>query len=282
MLHSVGNPVQIVAGADHLADVAAVRVVEHRSGSGVQEVVEFTLGALNALERAEAFQVGAADVGYQAAGGEGHRHRQGYLARMAGSHLDDCYLVLLAQAQQGEGHSDMVVEVALGAEGAVFRAQHGVDKFLGGGLAVGAGNAYYRYLEMHTVHPGKLLESQQGVGHFDEAAVGIFGGSFHYGVAGALFEGRSGKVVAVEVFTLEGEEDGAGDYAAGVGADLAPAFKIFVVQIFHSLFSACGTESARAAAALVELLHFFPFHVFVARDDHLRNPLAGLDCERIL
>ena len=85
--------------------------------------------------------MGTANVGDQSAGrlsclGEGLD-----ISRMAGTHLDDGYLVLLRETEKGLGHSHIVVEVALCVEHVVLLRQYGGNELLRGGLAVGACDA---------------------------------------------------------------------------------------------------------------------------------------------
>ena len=197
-------------------------VEEHQSAVGLEEVVELALGALHALERSEALQMGAADVGDEAAGGLNVFHELLDVARVGGAHLDDGNLVVGIEAEQCLGHTDVVVEVALGVHHVVFLSQDGRNEFLGSGLAVGAGDADDGDVELAAVLARELLEGQEAVIDEDETWVGGVG-IFRFiddGVAASLVERALGKLVAVERSTLEGNENTAARTVAAVGGHL--------------------------------------------------------------
>ena len=58
---------------------------------------------------------------------------------MVGAHLDHRVAVFRVQAQQGQRHADIVVEVALGGQGRSTPSQDGGQHFLERGLAVATG-----------------------------------------------------------------------------------------------------------------------------------------------
>ena len=73
------------------------------------------------------------------------------------------------QAEQRFRYSYVVVEVALGGHHLITFGQHGTDEFLRGRFAVGACDAYHRYLELSSVFAGKVFEGLQTVVNKDEA-----------------------------------------------------------------------------------------------------------------
>ena len=102
----------------------------------------------------------------------------------------------------------MIVEVRFGGHHVVFLRQHGRDKFLGRGLAVGAGDAQDRDVELTPVEGGQFLEHLQRVFHHDAFAAPP-GSPFqqepvHDGIFGSGLEGVDGKIIAVERFALQG------------------------------------------------------------------------------
>ena len=109
---------------------------------GGQVAVQLCLGPYNTLEAAETFEVCAAHVGYEAEVGVGNVAEVGYLARMACPHLYDGNLCIGRDGEEGERHPEVVVVIARSGVGAVSFGQYGMHQLLGGGLPIGAGNAY--------------------------------------------------------------------------------------------------------------------------------------------
>ena len=191
--------------------------------AGAEEVVEFALGLDDALERAEALQVRLPHIGDEAAGRFSRLGQRLDVARVAGAHLDDGYLVVAVQPEEGLGHTHVVVEVALGEEHVVFLLKHGCHEFLGCGLAVGARDADDGDVELPAMLAGQGLEGLQAIVNEDEAflilcimcALCIV----HNGVGTALFEGGDCEFVTVESLAFKGEEDGALGAVAAVSRD---------------------------------------------------------------
>ena len=142
----------------------------------------------------------------------------GYLARVIGAGLDDGYLVVAGEAQQGARHTDVVVIVGLSVEHAVFALQHGGDQFLGGRLAVGAGDLYDGQAEALAVEGRKALHGEERIIGQDVAFVATGGklAAIDNGVGAALLQGLGGVDVAVKVLPAQGEEDGARRACAAV------------------------------------------------------------------
>jgi len=59
---------------------------------------------------------------------------------------------VVVQAQQGQGYTDVIIQIALGKQGISIDTQYGRHHFLDGGLAITAGNAHYRHRRL--VPPG--------------------------------------------------------------------------------------------------------------------------------
>ena len=136
-----------------------------------QEVVEFALGLDDTLEGTETLQVGFTHIGDQTAGGLCRLCQGLDVPRMTGAHLDDGNLMILRQAEQGLGHTDIIVEVALCIEHIIFLGEHGSHKLLGGCLTVGTGNADDGDIELATMFTGQILEGLQTVIDKDEPVV---------------------------------------------------------------------------------------------------------------
>ena len=193
-------------------------VYEHlRAVAAGQEVVQLSLCPDHSFERPEALQMGFPDVGYQSVVGLDGLNERLDVARMARAHLYHGYLVLLSQAQESLGHTDVVIEVALGIQHFVLLRQHGSHEFLGCCLSVCARYAYHGYVELPAVVACQLLESGERVVRDDVSLVARILRFVYHCVGAALLKGGFGKPVSVERLSLQGEEDGAFGTVAAVG-----------------------------------------------------------------
>ena len=102
--------------------------------------IQFGLGLDDALKATEAFQMCFSDVGDEAIIRVGDLAEEVNFTWMVGTHLHDGDLGLGLDAQQGDGHADVVVEVTHRVDDVVFLGQHSRDELFGGCLAVGAGD----------------------------------------------------------------------------------------------------------------------------------------------
>ena len=196
-----------------------VGVDEDESVLACEVPVEFRLGVYHAFEAAEAFEVCASDVGDEATVGVGDAAEELDFARVVGTHLDDGEFGVGGDGEQCERHAEVVVEVAFGGRGAVAFGEDGMDELLGGGFAVGAGDADDRHLEVATVFACQFLECFQHVGDHDAAVVDFVLRVADDAECGALLEGFGCEGVAVEMFALEGEEEASLGDGARVGGD---------------------------------------------------------------
>ena len=89
------------------------------------------------------------------------------LPEVVHARLDHRRLVARLQAEKGEGHADVVVEVAGGAVDPEVPGQHGGDHLLGGGLPHTAGDLDEGDVEFIPVMGGQGLQGQAGVRHLD-------------------------------------------------------------------------------------------------------------------
>ncbi len=190
--------------------------------------VQLGLGLDDTLEAAETLKVCAAHVGDKAEVGVGDATESLNFARMVGTHLDDGNLCIGGDGKEREGHSEVVVEVAGGGVGAVAFGQDGVDKLLGGGLAVGAGNAYEGDRELAAVVSGELLKGGEHVWHHDAAVIDFVLRVADDAKCGTLFQCLGREGVAVEGLPTEGKENAAGGNLPRVGSHL-PTLKIGLI-----------------------------------------------------
>ena len=144
--------------------------------------------------------------------------QRGDFAGVVGARLDNGDFMVGAEAQQGFGHADVVVEVTLREEHLIFFAQHGRHEFLGRGLAVRARDLQRGQGEAAAVEGGELLERVEHVGHMNKPFVAFRFGIVHYGVGAACRQCLVGKLIAVERCASQGEEYGAFGAVARVGS----------------------------------------------------------------
>ena len=67
----------------------------------------------------------------------------GHIADAIGAHLDDGTLVRSVEPHQCQRHADVIVEVAARRQAGAGAAQDRGNHFLGGGLAVAAGDRHH-------------------------------------------------------------------------------------------------------------------------------------------
>ena len=186
-----------------------VGIDEHQAVLAGEVAVQLRHRPHHPFETPEALKVRASHVGDKAAVGVGNTAEELYLPRVVGAHLHDDQLRPLGNGQQRQRHTQMVVEVALGCRSLVALGQHGMHQLLGGGLTVGAGDAYEGHLQMAAVLARQLLQRFQHIGHHDAAVVDLVILIANNAQRGPLLQRLRCESVAVEVLALEGEEDAA-------------------------------------------------------------------------
>ena len=85
--------------------------------------------------------------------------------RMIGSHFNDSYLMFRLQAQQGQGHANMVIEISLCIEHSEFLFQYGCNQFLRSGFPVGTGYSHHASPQLTTMIIGQLLQRLKAIFH---------------------------------------------------------------------------------------------------------------------
>ena len=112
--------------------------------------------------------MGTTNVGDKPTGGLGCLSKSLDIARMTGSHLDYCYLMVFVKTEQSLGHTDIIVEVALSVEHVELLRENGGNKLFCGGLAVGAGYADNGNIELAAMLASKIFESLERIINFDD------------------------------------------------------------------------------------------------------------------
>ena len=110
--------------------------------------VELGFGLNNALKRAETFKMRFADVGDDAPVGIDDAGKRVDFARMVGAGFNDGEIVFGLDFQQGERHTDVIVEIALREKRVVSRGNHGGSELFRGGFAIGSGDLQDGVLEV--------------------------------------------------------------------------------------------------------------------------------------
>ena len=152
--------------------------------------------------------MGTPDVCYQSAVGLYHAAQECYLSGVVRTGFHHSNLVISRNGQQCQGHSDMVVEIALSVTHSVFPAEHRSRQFLRGGLAVGACHLNHRYSQLLPVVCGKPLQRLQHIIHQNIALIALLHRvpAVHHHGGAALFQCGRGICIAVEALSLQRKE----------------------------------------------------------------------------
>ena len=142
----------------HLHQVLIVGIDEYKGIVGRKEIIELSLGCLNALETTEALQVGTTYIRNHTASRLHVCNEFLDVAWVGGSHLYDGYLMFAAQTEEGLRYAHIIIEVALCEHHVVFLAQYGRNQFLGGGLAVGTSDTYHWDVEVAAMLTSQFLD----------------------------------------------------------------------------------------------------------------------------
>ena len=162
--------------------------------------------------------MGHADHRDDAGGGAGAAGQPLDLTQVVHAHLHHGVPGVVIQAEQGVGHTDVVVLVALGLEGFAKGGEDGVAELFGGGLAHTAGNADHLGAEQHAVVGGHADHGAGAVRHDDSAVLGhAVHGMVGDDISGAVPVSTGGEGMAVDALTGEADEHAAGLDLAAVG-----------------------------------------------------------------
>lgn len=172
-----------------------------------EEAVELGLGMDNSFKRAEALEVGLADIGDKAKVGLSDSTQGIDLARMAGSHFDDSHLGIGRDSEDGERDAEMIVEITSGGMGAILAREDGKGKFLGGSFAVGAGDADKWNRQLLSVVTREVLQSRQDIGDEDTAVVEEKVGVADDAKSGTVLQSLFDKRMTVDPLALESKEE---------------------------------------------------------------------------
>ena len=192
----------------------AIIGVEHEGPVGTETVDDLGLGPRNALEAAETLQMCPAGVVQHRHVGLHQAGQVVDLACVTGAHLDHGE-ALVAQAAQGQGDADIVVQVAARRQHRPAAHQDRRDHLLERGLAVAAGNRDHPRSTAQTPLPSQVSQSTQRVVDLDRGQPGG-GRARDQGSGGAAFLRDVQIVVAVKVGAAQRHEQLVALQGAGV------------------------------------------------------------------
>ena len=180
------------------------------------------------VHRVHEFQVLALGVVHQRHGGLCHRAELGDFAGVVHAEFDHADAVLAAQAQHGQWHANVVVQVALrGQRRAVGRMhmQDGGNHLGDCGFAIAAGDADQGQVPLRPPVGAQRSQSVLRVGYFD-ARQGCGIGCAGLGMAEdrdrTLRQGLGQKLVGVKGVAAQGHKHIARPGAAGIGVHAQP------------------------------------------------------------
>ena len=206
------------------------------------------------LEGPEALKMRLAYIGDQTVLWLDNLHECLYVARMAGSHLHNGNVVVGGEPEERLGHTYIVVEIALGEKDIETLREHRRDKFLCGGLAVGACDADDGNVELAAVVTRQELESAQAVIDNDIPWVypsrSVCHGTLRFinnSKRASLLQCSGSKLVSIERPSLQCNEDGIGWTVTAVGCYYRVAF-IYLIKLFYVHFTCflCKSTSKMA------------------------------------
>ena len=136
------------------------------------------------------------------------------LMEMVHAHLEHQNLSIGRGGKNRERHADQVVVVALCGPDAVALGEHRSEHVLGRRLADRPGNTNHQAAELQTIGMSQAQQKLLGVIGMQDGAIRLLGQrkqlgiglARHHDSTGARLDGAGSKVVAVDLFTWEGDE----------------------------------------------------------------------------
>ena len=195
-------------------------------------VVQLTFSLDHAFHAAKTLEVGLSKIGDIAKIRLGNIAQKSDLFFVVGPHFHNGNFRIVRNGQKGEGHANMVVQVALGGNGPIRFGEHRIDELLGRGLAIAPGKPNDAGLALLSVVQGQFLEGFQHVLAEDVLAGGVVFLFIDHGIGCSFFQGILGKGIAVEVGSLEREEQAVFGDLSRVRTDNGMLQKE-LVKLFH-------------------------------------------------
>ena len=128
------------------------------------------------------------------------------------------------QAQQGQRHANVVVQVALGGQGIFTLPAHSSTQDAGqhlgdGGFAVAAGHGNQWQAELGTPQGGQFAQRTAAVGHLHAGQTGFGQASLGHRCHSTRRSGLGQKMVGIECIAPQSHKQVARTQAAAVGVD---------------------------------------------------------------
>ena len=203
--HSAGLGLALQGGQE------VIVAVEDQQTVGLNVGQHLALGFEDILPAAQTLNVGIADVGDDTYVGLDGSGQIVDLAKAVHAHLQHAHGVLIGQTQDGQGHAQIVVEVALGFQDVILLSQHAGDHVLGSGLAHAAGDRHEGNGKQRFIPDSQILQRHFGVFHLDIELVSAVTLQFPVGedAGGAVFQGGVNIGMAVEALPHNGQKQSA-------------------------------------------------------------------------
>ncbi len=161
---SQGEAQHLTAGSTGLPDRESLVVqVEHGDPGAIEALQDFPLGLDNLLRPAKLTDVSGTGVIDDRYVGASHGHGVGNLADARSAQLYHCGCVFRGQFQQGQGRTQVIVQVAPSSVYRTTGAQDAGEHFLDRGLAAGAGYRSDRAAERGAIERTQLPQRQASV-----------------------------------------------------------------------------------------------------------------------
>ena len=194
----------------------------HHQAFGVEGSGDLALGLGDRLAASQTADVGRTHVGNHGEIRFATAAKPPDFAQAPHAHLHDHGPVLGRGLEQGQGHADVVVFVALAGPHGTPGGQHGAEQLPGGGFAGRTGHRQHRDGQLAAPEQAQLLVGRQGVVHQPAGQArgdqpGLI--PLHQGRLGPKAGGFGQKAMAVEAFAHQGHKQAAGTQLAAVGAD---------------------------------------------------------------
>ena len=179
----------------------------------------------DALPAFEEFQMRMSDDGVKRHGGAHHFRQAFHIPRVGDAHLHHGAFMGLVQAEQRDGHAQVVVEVPRCLVDAKALGEHRRRHLLGGGLSDAPGDAQHRDVKLRAVKPGGGLQGGHRVRNEDHTRLHLIRDALRQRTGSAFFQRGGDKIMAVHPLAGDGGKEAAGGHGAAVrghGGDLRP------------------------------------------------------------
>ena len=148
-----------------------------------------------------------------------HGGQTGDFARVVHAQLDHSCGVAGAQTQQGQGHADVVVEIAFGRKGllALEGTQDGGDHLRHGGLAVAASDRNQGQRKLRPPTSSQLAQGCFGIRHLQTRQTSVSQAMLCQCSHSAVRHRLTQEVMRIKALALQRHKQITGAQAAGIG-----------------------------------------------------------------